>query len=521
MTPHKQTLIRIAEGNPKSEERSMLTVDQYELIRISHRVYGKKVKAIARETGHSKNTIKKILKGEYKRYQARESQSFPALEPYIQIIEQWLEGDKENPKKQRHTAVRIYHRLCEEHGFQGGESTVRRYVRQAKLRLGLDGRPVFIPCDPEAAIETEVDWGSCHAVIAGRMTKLKFFCMRSKYSGKHFVRCYPCERQQALLDAHIQAFSFFGGIFSKLIYDNLSTVVQKILMGKNRKLQEAFTNFRAYYNFSPLFCNPGKGNEKGGVEGLVGYSRRNYMVPVPTADSIEALNEKLLAACISYGDHRIEGREYTVKELFEEEKKQLMALPEIPFSNVVTAVGKINKYATMLVDKNRYSVPTAYAHCLANMVLQVDRVEIFYGNKKIASHTRLFSNNQWGLDPDHYLELIRQRPQAFYSARPIRQWRKSWPESLERLLEQFTRKQGETHGVRDFITVLMLYKDYEADKIEGAIEEALLANAGSSDAIKHILINTHQSDSSFDALKNWQTFPPPDVTVYHQIGGGK
>jgi len=162
---------------------------------------------------------------------------------------------------------------------------VRRYVRGAKQRLGLDGRTVYIPSDPEAGIEAEVDWGGCRAIIGGNETRLKFFCMRSKYSGRHFVRCYPCERQQALFDGHIRTFSFFGGVFPVLIYDNLTTAVQRILRGKKRDLQESYEKFRSYYNFAPVFCNPGQGHEKGGVEGLVGYARRNYMVPIPAEHS--------------------------------------------------------------------------------------------------------------------------------------------------------------------------------------------------------------------------------------------
>ena len=497
----------------------MLKVDQYDFIRTGYRVYGKKIKQIARETGHSKNTIKKVLRGEYKGYKERDNQPFPVLEPYLEIIDGWLESDKEQPKKQRHTAVRVYNRLKTEHDFKGAETTVRRYVCQAKLRLGLNGRQAFIPSDPEAGIEAEVDWGRCRAIIGGQETLLKFFCMRSKYSGKHFVRCYPCERQQALFDGHIQAFSFFGGIFPILIYDNLTTVVQKIFKGKKRALQESFEKFRAYYNFAPVFCNPGQGHEKGGVEGLVGYARRNYMVPVPEADTLDQLNERLLAASVSYGDHRIAGRELTVSELYEKEKSHLLALPEVPFGNLQTATGKINKYSTIVVDKNRYSVPTQYAYCKATVVLHVDRVEIFYANKSIASHDRLFSNNQWRLNPEHYLELIRRRPMAFHSARPIRQWRKSWPDCLERLLELFVQKQGETKGVKDFICVLMLYKDYDAKAIETAIEKALCANTGSSDAVKHILLNAHCRTTQFDSLKNWQKLPPPDVSVYQEIGG--
>lgn len=484
----------------------MLNVDQYSYIRTAHRVYGKKIKQIARETGHSKNTIKKVLKDEYGGYPPRAAQPYPVLGPYLKMIDQWLTDDKQRPKKQRHTAVRVYNRLRQEHDFHGAETTVRRYVREAKLRLGVRSKQVFIPCDPQVGAEAEVDWGQCIAILAGVETKLKLFCMRSKCSGKHFVRCYPGERQQSLLDAHIQGFSFFGGVFPILIYDNLTTAVQKILRGKKRVLQESFDKFRGYYNFTPRFCNRGQGHEKGGVEALVGYSRRNYMVPVPEADSLEDLNRKLFKDCLLYGDHRIAGREQTVNELYETESKHLLPLPDITFSNLNTSSGKVDKYSTVIVDKNRYSVPTSYAYLKVNVVLHVDRVDVFYGSRKIALHRRIYSNNKWSLLPEHYLKLIQQRPQAFESARPIRQWRSSWPICLERLLDRFCHKQGQTSGIKDFISVLILYKDHDAGDIESAVETALKSNTGSSEAVKHILLdNQGASDLLFAALDNWQT----------------
>ena len=500
----------------------MLTVDQYSYIRTAHRIYGKAIKQIARETGHSKNTVKKVLRGEYNSYKARIGQPYPVLGPYIKSIDQWLKDDKEQPKKQRHTAVRVFNRLKQEYDFKGSETTVRRYVREAKLRLGVSGREVFIPSDPQTGVEAEVDWGNCIAILGGVETRLKLFCMRSKFSGKHLVRCYPCERQQAFFDGHIKGFSFFGGVFPVLIYDNLTTAVQKILRGKKRALQESYDKFRGYYNFTPRFCNRGQGHEKGGVEGLVGYARRNYMVPVPKADSLEELNQRLLEDCLSYGDHQIAGREHTVNELYEKEKEDLLSLPDISFSNLETAGSKVDKYSTVMVDKNRYSVPTTYAYCRVRVVLYVDEVEIFYGSKRIASHGRLYGNNKWSLLPEHYLELILKRPQAFESARVIRKWRSTWPLCLERLLDKICEKQGYTKGIKDFILVLMLYKEHSGEDIESAVETALSSGAGSSQAVKHILIHRECGrDQSFLALENWQTFPAPDVSIYGQMGGGR
>ena len=494
-------------------------MDQYELVRTGHRVYGRNISELARMTGHSRNTIKKAIRGEAWGYKERTHQPFPVLDGYLGIIDGWLEGDKDRPKKQRHTGRRVYNRLVEEHEYEGSESTVRRYVRFAKMRFGLDLPRAFVPCDPEAGYEGEVDWGTAMAIIAGEQVRLKFFCMRSKYSGKHFVRFYPCERQQAFFDGHMHAFDFFGGVFPVLIYDNLTTAVYKILRGKDRIEQDGFVKFKAYYSFEARFCNADSGNEKGGVEGLVGFSRRNYMVPIPEAATLEELNEKVLGRCVAYGNHKMAGRDRKVNELDEEVKGHLLTLPEALFSNVKTSSGRADKYATVIVDKNRYSVPSGYAGFKMKVLLYADRVELFMGTKKLATHERLYGNNKWSLNPDHYLELIQQRPFAFNSARPIRQWRRSWPQSLETLLERFCHSQGETKGIKDFITVLMLYRDYEASEVEAAVDLAIENNISASDGVHHILVYSGGAEATIPPLTAWSSLPAPDISVYGQLGG--
>ena len=494
-------------------------MDEYEFIRTGYRVYGKNISELSRITGHSRNTIKKAIKGEPWGYKERKHQAFPVLGPYMGIIDRWLEGDRGQPKKQRHTARRIYNRLVEEYGFNGSESTVRRYVKMAKVKLGLEEPKVFVPCDPEAGIEAEVDWGTATAIIAGNKVRLKFFCMRSKYSGKHFVRFYPCERQQAFFDAHIHAFNFFGGVFPVIIYDNLTSAVQKMLRGRKRTEQESFRKFKSYYSFEARFCNSNSAHEKGGVEGLVGFARRNYMVPVPEAESIEALNEEVLKRSYAYGNHTISGRDRTVNELYEEEKKHLLDLPEVAYSNVDLSNGRVDKYSTVIIDKNRYSVPTQYSGFRVKVIIGVDKIEIFNGNKKIATHERKFGKNKWCLKPEHYLDLILMRPMSFDSARPIKEWRKSWPEVFNTLLDRFRREHGETKGIKEFISVLMLHKDYSSREIEAAVELALENDISSSEGIRHILIFVKEPKQEISPLTDWLKLPLPDVSVYGQLGG--
>lgn len=498
----------------------MLMLDQYEFIRTAHRVYGKSISEMARLTGHSRNTVKKAIRGEPWGYSEREKQTFPALGAYLLIIEEWLKRDQDQPKKQRHTARRIFNRLRAEHGYGGSEASVRRYVRLARLELGLDPScQVFIPCEPEAGHEAEVDWGSAKAVLGGEPIQLKFFCMRSKFSGKHFVRFYTCERQQAFFDGHMRAFDFFGGIFPVLIYDNLTTAVNKVLQGRSRLEQEGFRKFKAYYSFESRFCNPDSGHEKGGVEGLVGFARRNYMVPVPEASTLEELNEKILRQCFAYGSHMIAGRVQSVAALYEEEKKHLLPQPEFAYSNIQPHEARADKYATVIVDKNRYSVPWRYVGQKLKIIVHVDQVEIFAGGKKLAVHERLFGNNKWSLIPDHYLELIQRRPMSFNSARPIRQWREQWTESLHLLLASFCQCQGETKGIKDFISVLMLYREYKHDEVEAAVNLALERNISTSEGVLHILIYTNEALASIAPLPNWPSLPSPDVAVYGALGG--
>jgi transposase len=458
------------------------------------------------------------LRGEYQGYSQRETQPYPVLGPYLGTIDSWLEADKSAPKNQRHTATRVFQRLVAEMGYTGSEVSVRRYVRGAKVRLGVGATKAFIPLDPDCGQEAEVDWGGALAVVAGEQVRLKYFCMRSKYSGKHFVRFYPCERQQAFFDAHIHAFAFFGGVFKTLIYDNLTSAVQKVLRGKGRIEQESFRRFHGYYSFTPRFCNVSSAHEKGGVEGSVGYVRRNYLVPVPKVGSIEELNEQTARSCLAYGSHRI--REATVDEFFEQEKAHLLPFPDQPFSNVQTVRSKVNHYSTVILDKNRYSVATEYAGFAVTALLGVDRVEIFYGSKRIGDHPRLFGNNKWRLDPDHYLDLLHKRPQAFNSARPIREWRKSWPAALEKLLERLVGARGETDGTREFISVLLLYRHHRKGDVDAAVELALECNAGSEAGVKHLLLHS-QKDPEIAPLPLRQKTMIPDVSVYGELGGVK
>src|ERR1700685_646297 len=223
----------------------------------------------------------------------------PRLGPLKELIDGMLEEDRDAPRKQKHTAHRIFTRLRQEHPEHPiGEPTVRRYVAARKRELGLSGREVFVPQSYQFGQEAQVDWFEATAKLSGERCVLQFFAMRSMASGDAFHRAYTNATQQAFLEGHELAFAYFGGVFRVLRYDNLKSAVKKILRGHQREETARFIGFRSHWGFASEFCTPGEGHEKGGVEGEGGQFRRNYLVPVPSVQHLEELNLLLLSGAV-------------------------------------------------------------------------------------------------------------------------------------------------------------------------------------------------------------------------------
>jgi len=504
-------------------------MDQYELIRTAHRVYKKSIRQIARETGHTRRTIRKVIGEKEPKYRREKEPACSVMDPVAAVVEGWLRSDQDQPKKQRHTAHRVWTRLLEEYAFKGAESTVRRWVRERKGQLGFPKVEAVLPLDPSIAQEAEVDWGTAWVRMAGEDRQVKIFCMRSRFSGKAYVRAYPWERQEMFFDAHIKAFAFYAGVFPILVYDNLTVAVKRILVGKARIEQDRFTALRSYYTFKARFCNPDRGREKGGVEGLVGFSRRNFMVPIPEVEDFDALNELLTKRCIADTGRRIAGREdpRTIEERHEEESRRLLPLTQGAFDNTRAIQVRISAYQTGQVDRNRYSVPTAYVGRWLWAHVGCDRVTFYADRKVVAEHARVFGNSKWQIDPLHYLDLLEQRVGAFESARPIRHWRPQWPADDERILEHLRRRQGESRGTREFVQVLQLHQRYPAKRIEDAVTEALRCQTSSLEAVKHILLCQQQTrvehaplDAALIPGITDLTIGASDVSRYDQLVAG-
>src|SRR5947207_4413806 len=234
----------------------------------------------------------------------------PKLGAYRPLIDSWLIADREAPRKQRHTARRVWQRLVDEHGAEVSERQVCRYVRARRRELGEPVDEVFVPRVHEPAVEAEVDWGEAEVVIAGQRRKVYLFLMRACYSGAAFVIAFERQTQQAFLEAHVEAFRFFDGVFQLIRYDNLRSAVKQLLRGRRRVEQDRFVALRSHYLYESVFTRKGRegAHEKGGVEGEVGRYRRRRLVPVPKVGSLKELNELLEDGCFTELERRIAGR---------------------------------------------------------------------------------------------------------------------------------------------------------------------------------------------------------------------
>lgn len=477
----------------------MVNMKEYEYIRTGHFVYEKSIRQLQRETGHSRQTIRKVIEGVYPKYHIKKEKVCPAIGDYKEIIKSWLEKDIEIHRKQRHTGVRIYTRLKNEHNYNGSESTILKYVGNLKREMGLSRREVFIPLEQTFG-EAEVDWGEAIVKICGEEKKVKLFAIRAQGSGGIFARAYPSENLESFLEAHIYAFMFFGGVFKTIRYDNLKAAIQKVLKGRDRVEQERFHDFHRYYSYEAVFCNVAKGNEKGGVEGIVGYSRRNFLVPIPEVESFEELNYILSRNCISYQIKKVGERKASVEALLVEEQKKLLPLPKEEFSCWKMRNVKVDHYSTIRFESNRYSVPTDYGYRDLELRAYPFKIMLFDRTQMIAEHKRNYENEQWILEPMHYLRLLSRKIRAFDRAKPINILKNSWPKIYDNLLIILQNRYGEADGNRQLIDILLLQKEHKPEDVETAIDLALETGGVSYDVIRHILTWTSQEEKKPDIL---------------------
>jgi transposase len=472
----------------------MIKVDKIERIRQAYYREGKSMRQIEREYHHSRHTIKKALaSAEEGQYTLKEPREAPVLGPYKKKIKELLAQNEQLPGKHRLTGHRIF-QLLQEEGYGGSESGVLVYLWQ--LRKAKREVKVFMPLEFEPGEDGQVDWGEAQVILQGEQVTVQIFVLRLCYSRKIFVMAFPSQKQECFYWGHVAAFEYLGGIPRRLSYDNLKAAVKRVLQGRNRQQQERFILFRSHYLFESHFCNPGAGNEKGRVEDGVGYVRRNFMTPLLEADSFDDLNEQLRQRCLQDDQRRVDRQAQTIGEAWQQERPLLHALPPQAFDCCREITARLNGYSQVVVETNRYSVPTEQAAAQMRVKLYPFQIKLYRPGEKeaVAVHSRCYGHQQDILEPLHYLPLLAQRPGALHHAKPIRQWRSNWPAVYEQLLAELQRRQPDGPGIRQFIQILQLHQQHPAELVEQAVTQALEHHCPHPDGVQLCLRQLLQPD---------------------------
>jgi transposase len=377
-------------------------VELFESIRREYEFGEGTIRGVARKLGVHRRMVREAISNAVPLPRKKPDRAHRKLEPAIPLIEEIFKTDRQAPRKQRHTARRIWVRITRElPECSISERAVRSYVRKRRAALGLIGRETCVPQSYPWGLEGQVDWYEAYADLAGERTCLQVFEMRSMAGGGSFHRAFPRATQQAFLEAHEHAFGRFGGVFRRLRYDNLKSAVKRILQGHRREETARFIAFRSHWKFESVFCTPGEGHEKGGVEGEAGYFRRNHWVPIPQAKDLEDLNEQLLAACYEDEQRKIAGRELTVGQAVLAEKEHLLSLAEEGFDLGEVSFPKVDGMGRVRVRTNFYSAPVR-AGLEVQAKVYASYVEIWHQGQRVAVHERCYRSGQEVLDLEHY-----------------------------------------------------------------------------------------------------------------------
>jgi len=476
----------------------------------------KSKREVLRDEGIHWETLKKILKhSEPPGYQLQEARPKPKIGPYLERIAQIIEEDKTLPKKQRHTAKRIYERI-REMGYEGKYTQVKDAVREL-MRVKQE---VFMPLIHRAG-EAQVDFGYALAKVSGVLKKVVFFVMALPYSDAFFVMAFERECTESYWEGHARAFESFGGVPNRISYDNSKVLVSKIIGARDRKLTDGFLKLQSHYLFREHFCQVRRANEKGVVEGVVKFARLNFFVPVPQVCDLNELNGKLAQMCREDLKRRLRGKAGTKAESLKEDHAAFLPLPAAAFDACRKQPTRANSLSLVRFDDNDYSVPVSYAHHEILVKGYVDRVVLCHQQRVVAEHSRSWGKEGVSFDYRHYLPLLERKPGSVDHARPLMDL--NLPEcfdTLRRRLQGEEKKEGE--GLREYIRILRLLEDYPMARLREAVEKALVIHAHSRDAVLQFLVphfSWRNTTFLLDGCKHLRLIKvsKPDLSVYRNL----
>lgn len=461
----------------------MIGVEEKGAIRKAFFRERKSIRAIAKERGHSRKMIRRALEDSGEpRYLLARCRPSPVMGPVEGVIRGWLEADREAPRKQRHTARRAYVRLVKESGFQGCEASVRRVVallRRETRRVEIVAG-ACLPLGYDPGEDAQADWAEALIEIGGVPVVAHIFGMRACYSGYSFTTAFPREDWPSVAEGHARAFEFFGGVFARVWYDNPKTLVGKILAGRDRRVQPQFRALAAHYVFEPVFCNPAEAHEKGGIEGGLGYARRNFMTPVPKFGEWEEFRAYLAKCSREDAGRRRAGTPEAIDAMWAREREKLLTLPLRRFEGATVLPVSVDRYSRVRVQGARYSVPGRFVG--SNLLAKVyhDRVAVVSGDAVVAEWARA-ERGEERLDPRHYLALLERKPRAVHHCRALRSWQ--LPAVFEELHVRLRHRFGAAAGDRTYVRVLRLLEWHKTAAVAEAIARALAAGAIAAEAV--------------------------------------
>jgi transposase len=504
--------------------RKWSKVELYEQIRKSREHDELSIRALADHFGVHRRTVREALASPIPPPRKESERPAPVLGPWKSIIDGWLTDDQDVPKKQRHTARRIYQRLIEEHEAQVSESTVRHYVATAKRRRPMAAAEVMVPQTHPLGYEAEVDFGSVSFYLDGVLTSAWMFVMRLSASGKGYHRVYANQAQEAFIDGHVRAFHHFGATPARVCYDNLKPAVVRVLMGRSRLETERFVALRSHYYFESFYCRPGKigAHEKGGVEGEIGRFRRRHMVPMPKVSSLVELNEQ-----VAEGDRRddvrsIDARRISVADHFALELPHLRALPVEPFEVGQLLRPRVDAKSRICVRQCFYSVPVRYAGMRIAVRLGAESIEALDRTQVVARHPRAVGKGIESLELDHYLETLVFKPGALSGATALHQARASgrFSASHDRFFEMARRRLGEREGTRALIGVLLAHPILPYDAVVAGIDGALAVGSVDPDVVaveaRRAIEGRGRGPAALPGLARFDR-PTPSLTGYDDL----
>lgn len=505
-------------------------VELFEQIRRDGEREGLGIRALAERHGVHRRTVRQALESAVPPpRKVAVGMPAPKLGEYRELIDGWLVADRHAPRKQRHTARRIWQRLVDEHGACVAETTVRDHVRKRRRELGRVGREVCVPQVHAPGQTAEVDWGEAEVCLAGAPTTVHVFFMRSCFSGAAFAMASPVETQQAFLEGHVEAFSWFGGVFCEVRYDNLGSAVKQVLRGRRRVETDRFVALRSHYLFESMFTTPGieGAHEKGGVEGEVGRFRRNHLVPVPAVGSLAQLNALLREACERDLGRQIVGRAVTVGEQLAAERGLLRMVSE-PLDATEIAQVRVDAKALVTVRQNRYSVPVALAGRRVSAAVGAGEIAISHQGQVVARHERLHGKFNTAARLDHYLELLSRKPGGLERSLPLAQERDrgDWPAVFDELWAALADRYDASQAAAQMVDVLMLCREHGAAQVELAARGALAAGAIDGKAVAVLARRAGHPGpapaplSDLTARLAAHDRPAPELADYDELIGG-